>query len=49
MKFFERLLFMTTIITLLCTIAILIIQWRKDSAVWRSIKQAAESRELFKL
>ncbi len=48
MKFWTKFAFVITLIALISTIAILINEWRKDSAVWRSIKKAALEKELIR-
>lgn len=49
MKIFERFLLVVSIISLIAAIAILVIQWKKDSDIWRSIKTAIAEKELLKL
>ena len=49
MKAFERFVLILSLITLLATIAVLVLQWKKDSDIWRSIKRAIEEKEILKL
>lgn len=49
MKFWQKFLVLIAVITLISTIAILIIEWKKDSALWRSIKKAIAEKDLLRL
>ncbi len=49
MKAFERFVLIISVVSLIAAIAILIIQWKKDSDIWRSIKNAIAEKELLKL
>ena len=49
MKRFERFFFIISVLCMIAAVAIVVIQWKKDSDVWRSLKRAAIEKELFKL
>lgn len=49
MRAFERFVLVLSLITLTATIAVLVLQWKKDSDVWKSIKRAIDEREILKL
>ena len=48
-KRFERFFFTISVLCMIAAVAIVVIQWKKDSDVWRSLKRAAIEKELFKL
>ncbi len=49
MKTWEKIMFVFTTLALIGAVAIIVIEWKKDSDVWRSLKKAALERDLLKL
>ena len=49
MKTFERIILIISVLTLIAAITVLVIQWKKDSDLWRSIKRAIVDKEILKL
>lgn len=49
MKTFERILLIFSLLALTATIVFVVIQWKKDSDLWRSLKLAVAKSELLNL
>lgn len=49
MKTFERILLVFSLLALITAVLFVVIQWKKDSDLWRSLKLAVAKSELLNL